>query len=288
MGKAWKIWKVVAATLMLMSALATSARADEPVKVMNSASFQLAPVARGALLTIYTSTEVSSDVFQPYDPWDVKSRDGMRVLASCAHYDDLRPMRISFVGKAFGGNHINFYYPNKIGNEPWDKDCANDGLSQVLVYPANGGTPLRAEIMTLPAHPGIFMQGDSPAGDHMTPSGSRTVLAECRNDLPSCPVRQGGKPSELRLVLTGAEWFLCDDPCTRTDIIFELGPDPKAPDSSWKTLPIRSIVSKATGSEEALVKLRSDTAPGKQYLRVRNTFRKEFPDPLRVDFGQAT
>lgn len=277
-----------AATILLAAALV--APASSSFTVVNSASFQAGPVARGALLTIYTTPKVSPDKRSVYD-WVPQTPNGLIVEASCNGRDDLQRMPITFVGEAFGGNHINFYYPNELSPEQERfGTCENTGESRIRITPAGGGIPLEEELDTLMGHPGIFMAGEAPSGDHATASGGTTVLADCRTRLQTnpkaCPVRTSAGPGELWLHLTGAEWFRCEPTCDRDDIFFELATRKDAPGLEWVPQTIQRIFTAGTGHERAVVRLKQDTAPGVYWIRVRNTFRKEFPDPLRVDLGQ--
>jgi uncharacterized protein (TIGR03437 family) len=260
--------------------------------VVNSASYQAGPVPRGALLTIYTTERVTPEEYWGYNPWAPQTNHGLWVEASCMNQNNFRRLPILYNGwdRRGSGNQINVYYPNSIGKEPFGR-CANSGTSTIRVHPADGGAAVTGEVLMLPAHPGIFMANggdESPDGDHLIGS-TRTPLSSCRKLLETnanaCPVRGGTVASVVEVRLTGAEWFTCD-PCSTNDLVFELATKADAPESLWVRQELQSLAAIGIGAERARIKVRTDTAPGKYYLRVRNSFRSEFPAPLRVDFGQ--
>lgn len=287
LGKLLAIFGMIAGILLIPT---SAVAGDPPFVVTNAASSQESPIAGGALWSIYTRDRVSPEEGWKYLPWTTAPHHGLWVEASCTSRDALMPLPVLYVGFSQGGSQINVYKPNAMGSEQWGS-CAFTGPTVVAIHTAFGADLLEEEVVLLPAHPGIFTVGEAPAGDHVDADGNHIQLSQCRSEIrrnpKACTVRIGNTPSELWVFLTGAEWFVCD-PCTTNDIRFELGPSVNAPEPTWVPQTLLRLVTSSTGVEQAMVRLRADTAPGVYYLRVRNNFRPEYPMPLRIDLGQPS
>jgi hypothetical protein len=249
--------------------------------IANTASGFPEPVPRGAMLSIFTDAPVSGQE-RKFVPWVTEADDGLFVQADCTV---VRTIRLPIRAVRSNGHEILVYYPNGMGDEPFGR-CDNDGISDVVVQPAGGFGPAMSQpVVTVNGHPGIFSIGVNPDGLYLNGlDGKSTRLSECAAAPAACPVRTQGLPARLRLTLTGAEMFICN-PCPFPNILFELALVVNGVVGTYQQQKLLSLTSVSTGMEEADIELLPDLTGGEYRLRVRQTFRPEFADPLTVLLG---
>jgi len=247
--------------------------------IANTASSLAEPVPRGALLSLSTQAPVSPETGK-FLPWVTVTQGGLFVEASCT---TLRTMQLPILGISdIGlGQKIDVYYPNALGDEPFGH-CENDGTAEVRLQPATGMGPMMVQpVVTVNGHPGIFTIGGTADGRHLNGLDMKsTRLDECAAAPVACPVATQGQPAFLVVRLTGAEMFVCN-PCTFTNIIFELAPV----GGSFVSQQVITVTSVGLGVEEAKIRLQSGLLGGEYRLRVKQALRPEFAGPLTLFLG---
>jgi uncharacterized protein (TIGR03437 family) len=284
---------VLTAALILIAHVVSVPAAAEPANdltIVNSASFQggrtgndaTDAVSRGGFLTVYTDRPVTGE-HQTFDfPWPDTTPQGLYIETdSCDGFSGgIRRLPISFAGpNGFGGSQVNFYYSNDYGTEPDSfPHCFGAGYDRITVHPAGGyGAEFSRSVLTMFARPGLFMNGNAPAGTHLHAStGATTSFTDCNNNPNACPVATNGKPNYLLLYTTGGEYYSCPtemQQCNDPDrVTFTLS----AVNGSSTGPPVEQDLefygyAEFLGQEQANVKLRSDLAPGTYRLNVNIT-----------------
>jgi hypothetical protein len=284
------IRRTVAACLAVAAGLtfgpAVPAAAAEPTfAIVNSASYEVGAVPRGARLTVFTSVPITGQ-HATFAEWVTVAAGGLRVNASCGQGTSM-DLPISYIGPSGDGTQVNLYYPNEFEPDGWGR-CDSDGISRIQVWAAqsHGGFVIEQSAMTLGSHPGIFSVGTAPAGSHIDGySAVRTPLETCAASLPAtpgvCRVSTVGEPGVLELFLTGAERFACR-PCDPRQIAIELAPA-GAP-SMWVPQFLYSLERDGIGTERATVYL-SGIGGGEYLMRVRAASPRQVDQRLRVELG---
>jgi hypothetical protein len=252
--------------------------------VTNSASFEQG-MPWGGLVSVFTRTSVTSEVQSyAYPHWPTTTADNVRVEVLCNGDTTMKFLPILYVGpNGYGedaGTQINTYFPNPIDPDEWGW-CANNGSTELLVHVGNsrGGGLMQESVSVIASHPGIFAIGNIPDGAYVL-NGSEVPLVDCTTGARICPVRFNGTPASMRLLLTGAEAFLCTS-CATAGIAFELAPAGTAVYARQTLVSLQRTIS---GVEQAIVRLSPTLPPGFYDLRVVSIAPFQSAQVLRVRF----
>jgi hypothetical protein len=260
---------------------AAPAAAENPMEVVNSASFEIPNVAENSRLTIFTGPRVTD--LEGVQPWLEVLSDGLFVEATCTNGVGRRKVPISWIGPSGSGTQINLYMPGG-----WS--CVPAGSVQFIVHGGGkyGNVTIERGVGIVPAHPGVFATtGAVPSGFWASVvSGTTAPLYDCVINLPAnpdfCPVSIDGVRSRVQLTLTGADYFV-DHPSL---ISFELAPSANGQVvGAWTAQPLVDISRAGMGVENVTFALGPEIVAREYHLRVRNSVYSQSVQELVVEFG---
>jgi hypothetical protein len=279
---------VAAAAAGLVAPVAPVAAADPPppFQVTHPITYEYVLGApTGTQLAIFVDRIISAETNRPFDPWVITAPDGLEVWASCARYDALWRLPISYVGQ-YGPpenrkTQINVYMPNDAGPEPWG-DCQHVGNTRFQVYPARGyGSMMQRDFRLLTAHPGLTKP---PKYRH--PDGMERKQSECEAKPSDCPAFVPGMPgmppvpAQLLLELAGADGLVDCPTCP-----WGVSLTPVA-GGSETFLTIKSLTRmESLGIETAVVEIVNGIGPGKYKIKVGSVFGGQAAQDHFVTFG---
>lgn len=278
-----RIWAAGLAVMVALGFPPPASAGGGSFVIANTASSLTEPVPRGALLSLFTDTPVSPETGR-FLPWVTSTEGGLFVQATCT---TLRMMQLPIVGisDTERGQKVDVYYPNAMGDEPFGH-CDDEGFSEVRLRPADGMGPTMVQpVVTVNGHPGIFSIGSTADGRHLNGLDMKsTRLDECAAAPVACPVRTQDHPALLTVRLTGAEMFICN-PCTNTNIIFELAAVTGVFVGPYQQQEVVTVINVGLGVEEAKIQLSTNLTGGEYRLRVKQKLRPEFAGPLTLLLG---